>query len=385
MILKNHTKVKKIIKTTFCVFILCSLISCGGKVEQSSDQISMIVGTYTGTGSEGIYSLSFDQENGNFRMLDSLKAVNPSYLIFNSEENIIYTVNEVENDEAGLSAVGFDKSNGKLTLINGVATDSGAPCYIATNGNIVATANYGGGSLTLFPLAMDGRLLPRDTIIYGNIGGPDSTRQETPHVHCVEFTPDGNYLLATDFSADRLMVFKISDDGKQLECVENENGDSYTVPVMSDYGPRHIIFDKTGKHAYVIGELSGMITLFDYQDETLVSKQVIDADPYDGRGSADIHLSPDGQFLYASNRLKGDGISIFAVNPDSGELSEIGYQLTGKHPRHFNITPNGKYLLVACRDNDNIEIFLRNPETGLLSDTGRRINIPMPVCVQFAE
>jgi 6-phosphogluconolactonase (cycloisomerase 2 family) len=126
--------------------------------------------------------------------------------------------------------------------------------------------------------------------------------------------------------------------------------------------------------------LSGDITVYDYIDGNLHEKQVIKADRMDARGAADIHLSPDGKFLYASLRLRGDGIVVFEVGP-GGVLAYVGYQQTGPHPRNFNITPNGRYVLVACRDNNSIEIYDRDRSTGMLSDTGRRIPLERPVFV----
>lgn len=366
---------------TALILTLC-LCSCT-KLPPANDDVSMVIGTYTDSGSYGIYSVSFDQETGTYTMLDSIKAVNPSYLIFSADSTIIYAVNEVDDNQGGVSSIKYDKANGTFNLLNGTATGSGAPCYLATNGRILATANYGGGSLTVFPIAENGTVLPVDTLYVGSVGGPDSTRQESPHVHCVEFTPDGKYLFASDFSADRLLAFEVVEEGHKLIPLLNEKGDQVVVPVESDYGPRHIIFDESGKHAYVIGELSGKVTVFDYNDGRLTQKQIIDGDPYDGRGSSDIHLSPDGRYLYTSNRLKGDGINIFEVNTETGELTQAGYQLTGPHPRHFNITPNGKWMLVACRDSNEIEVYAIDKKTGLLSPTDTRITIPKPVCVQF--
>ena len=358
------------------------LLSCGNKKEPI-EEIPMIVGTYTGSGSYGVYSLAFDQENGSFRIVDSLQAVNPSFLIFSPDRTKIYSVNEVEDDKAGVSAIAFDAASGKMSLINGEATESGAPCYLATNGKFVSTANYSGGTMSILPLSDDGKLLPIDTLYSGSIGGPDTTRQELPHLHCTVFSPDGKYLFASDFSADRLLTYQMTEDGRKVEPLKDENGEQIVLNLDPDYGPRHIIFDEKGKHGYVIGELSGHITVMDYNEGRLSPVQVVDADPYDGRGSADIRLSHDNQFLYASNRLKGDGITIFSVEPDTGLLSYVGYQSTGIHPRNFNITPNDKFLLVACRDTNEIEIYERDPESGLLTRTSSDISIPAPVCIEF--
>ncbi|MBO7480314.1 MAG: beta-propeller fold lactonase family protein, partial [Bacteroidales bacterium] len=201
---------------------------------------------------------------------------------------------------------------------------------------------------------------------------PDMSRQESPHVHCVVFSPDGKHLFFSEFSADEIGRLDVYAGGVRNYC--------RAATLHSDYGPRHLLFDASGEHLYVIGELSGDITVFDYAAGSLTEKQVIKADRMDARGAADIHLSPDGKFLYASLRLRGDGIVVFEVGP-GGVLAYVGYQQTGPHPRNFNITPNGRFVLVACRDNDSIEIYERDRSTGMLSDTGRRITQTRPVFV----
>jgi 6-phosphogluconolactonase len=113
--------------------------------------------------------------------------------------------------------------------------------------------------------------------------------------------------------------------------------------------------------------------------------QTIASDTTGARGSADIHVSPDGRFLYASNRLNADGISIFSINTDNGLLTKVGYQLTAKHPRNFVITPNGKFLLLASRDENKIEVYEINNETGMLKNTNRNIYISKPVCIKLSS
>ena len=124
---------------------------------------------------------------------------------------------------------------------------------------------------------------------------------------------------------------------------------------------------------------------FEYKDGDLKEMQTIAADTVNAQGSADIHISPDGKFLYASNRLKADGIAIFNIHPDNGMLSKAGYQLTGIHPRNFIITPNGKYLLVACRDSNVIQVYERDADTGLLTDVQQDIKVDKPVCIRFVQ
>ena len=213
----------------------------------------------------------------------------------------------------------------------------------------------------------------------GTTGGPDLSRQDTPHIHCSVFSPDGRYVYASDFSADRILRFEVTSDG-----IDNDSEDQTAFQLDPDYGPRHLVFSPNGKYFYVIGELSGTVTAFRYKKGELTRIGVVDADPYDGRGSADIHISPDGKFLYASNRLVNDGISVFAIKKD-GSLEFVANQATRIHPRNFNISPDGRFLLCACRDSDIIQVFSRDANTGLLTDTGRNIAVRHPVCVEWVR
>lgn len=149
-------------------------------------------------------------------------------------------------------------------------------------------------------------------------------------------------------------------------------------------GPQHMTFSPDSKYAYLINELSGSVIAFKYSGARLDEFQTIQADTVGARGSADIHTSPDGKFLYASNRLQADGVAIFSINPADGTLTKVCYQPTGGHPRNFVITPNGKYLLVASRDANRVEVYERNPETGLLTDIQKNIEVDKPVCLKFA-
>lgn len=219
----------------------------------------------------------------------------------------------------------------------------------------------------------DGAVLSRR--FHGAVGGPDRSRQQTPHVHCACFAPDGRYILATDFSADRILSFRLRGSDVVANGVASD--------VSADSGPRHLTFSPDGRFAYVMSELSGKVTVFCYREGRLQVLQEIVSDSLGARGGADIHLSPDGRFLYASNRLKGDGIAIFRVDESTGILTPTGYQPTGIHPRHFNITPNGRYLLCCCRDSDKVQVFRRDSQTGLLTDTHQDIAVSKVVCVQF--
>ena len=331
----------------------------------------MFVGTY----SDGFYAYEFDQKAGCLAgevPVAKAEMPNPSYLAVRG--NKVYAVSEMPDTTASVWAWryggnGFELLNAEPTGIPDKGED---PCYVSTDGVLLAVANYSGGSLGVYRLREDGGIAPLDSLLMSGTGGPDLSRQGSPHVHCAVFSPEGKYLFFSEFSADEIGRMDVYAGGVRHYC--------RAATLHPDYGPRHLLFDASGEHLFVIGELSGDITVFDYAQGSLREKQVIKADKLDARGAADIHLSPDGKYLYASLRLRGDGIVIFSVAPD-GTLREVGYQPTGTHPRNFNITPNGKYLLVCCRDTDAIEIYRRDPATGLLTDTERRISVTRPVFV----
>lgn len=350
-----------------------------GNVNNGKNELTLLVGTYTDGSSKGIYTFRFDQETGHTTALSSAEVPNPSYLVPSEDGKFIYAVSEMNNTTAALNAFSFDKETGRLSLLNQLPTLGADPCYVATNGKEVLTANYSGGSMSVFPLKENGALEPVDTLFEGNIGGPDSERQATPHVHCTVFSPDGKFIFATDFSADRILRFVIH----PKSIIPHPSAEA--IDVAPQTGPRHLTFSPNGKYAYLIGELSGNITAFSYVEGKLEKIQTITADTLRARGSADIHLSPDGKYLYASNRLKGDGLAIFEVNQETGMLAKVGYQPTGMHPRNFNITPNGKFLLVACRDSRTIQVFQRDLVTGLLTDTRQDISVDKPACIQFIK
>ena len=340
----------------------------------AQQQISMAVGTYTDGSSKGIYTYRFNQEIGKTELLDSLAMKNPSYLTVSNDKRYIYAVSETGVSEASLNIISLDRRGG-MRLLETVLAVGADPCYIAQNGHIALTANYSGGSMSVFSLNHKGVKAELTTRFLGTTGGPDLSRQDTPHVHCACFTPDGKYVLATDFSADRILSFRLS--GQKVIA----NG--VAADVSADSGPRHLTFSRDGRFAYLMSELSGKVTVFSYQQGRLERLQEITSDSVGARGGADIHLSPDGKFIYSSNRLKAEGIAIFSVNSQTGMLTPVGYQPTGAHPRQFNITPNGRYLLCCCRDSNKIQVFQRDSQTGLLTDTHQDIPLSKPVCVQF--
>lgn len=354
--------------------------------EEQNHELTMVAGTYTTGGSEskGIYSFRFNEDDGTTTPLSEVAIGNPSYLTPSPDGKFIYAVSEFNDERAAVNALAFDKEKGTFRLLNTQKARGEDPCHLITDGKNVITANYSGGSVSVFPVSKDGSLLPASDVIQFQGSGIDKERQEKPHLHCVRITPDGKYLFANDLGTDRIYKFIIyPNDGSENEAPFLKEGEPVSFQVSGGSGPRHLTFSPNGKHAYLINELSGTVVTFQYTDGMLKETQVTAADTVGAKGSADIHISPDGKFLYASNRLKADGIAIFSIHPNDGRLTKVGYQLTGIHPRNFIITPNGKFLLVACRDSNAIQVYERNPETGLIKNIYKDIKIDRPVCLKF--
>ena len=356
----------------------------GGKV----NNLTMYVGTYTeGGNSKGIYTYNFNQENGTFELLNTAIAANPSFVTLSPEGKRLYAVSEYNDGRQGVYS--FDLSENKAKLSNPVFRPTASkdalpragadPCHIVSDGNYVITANYTGGDISVFSLDAEGRLQAE----VQHIAFAGRTLERVAHIHCIIPTPDKKYILATDLGNDRVYRFRYNKKARKNTEVLTAQQVAYQV--SDGQGPRHLTFSKDGRFAYLINELGGECVVLSYRKGKLKEVQRLMADEGGGRGSADIHISPDGRFLYTSHRLKKDGIAIFAINPKKGTLTKIGYQLTGVHPRNFAITPNGKYLLVACRDDNKIQVFQRNETTGELTETSQEIQVDKPTCILFAK
>jgi len=353
-----------------------------------SIRLFLAVGTYTSdNGSRGIYLYRFDTLTGKSDSVSMVEVTNPSYLTFSPDEQYLYAVGENDEEQGAVHAFSFDKGSGTLRQINSQATAGGGPCYITIDakGRNVHTANYGGGSISSFQVNDDGSLSPLVSLIRFRGSGPDSLRQQQPHLHCVAYSPDGGSLFAADLGSDKLYRFAVQETPFLGQPVIQESGMTEIVTPPGT-GPRHFTFHPDGgRYLYLLGELSGEVLVYEHHWGELELRQVIAADTVGACGSADIHVSPDGRFLYASNRLQADGIAIFAIDPDKGTLTKVGYQPTARHPRNFVITPNGNYLLVAGRDENRIQVFSVDKSSGLLTDTGQDIFLSQPVCLKFAN
>jgi 6-phosphogluconolactonase len=346
------------------------------------------VGTYTGPDSKGIYAFRFDVSNGELTSLGLMaESTNPSFLAVDPAERFLYAANETSNYEGqksgGVSAWAIDRKTGKLTFLNEVPSGGAGPCYVTLDktGRYVLVANYDGGSVAVFPVGQDGRLGAASAFVQHTGHGVNPERQEGPHAHAIELSPDNRFAIAADLGLDELLVYRFDPSGGTLTA----NNPPF-AKVEPGAGPRHLAFHPNGKFLYVINEMQSSITAFSYSAGTLHNLGTVSTLPKEFKGhddAAEIVVHPTGRFLYGSNRGH-DSIAVFSIDPATGTLTPVEYASTrGKTPRNFAVDPTGSYLLAANQESNGVVAFRIDPKTGHLTPTGQVLAFPSPVCITF--
>lgn len=363
------------------------MIACNKKKEQDNSpkyNSYLLVGTYTSGTSKGINIFCFDTNTGDSEFIGETEIFNPSYLAVSHDEKFVYAISEGDSSTSRITAYDFDKTIGSLNLINEQKGGNG-PCFVTVNrnNNLLVTADYGEGSVSYMNITADSGKL--DIPIINKFEGKSvhPTRQTQSHVHHAIFSPDEHFLFVNDLGTDKIYRYQIKQESKTHALALSEP--TY-FKVKDGSGPRHTTFHPNGKFAYLITEMSGEVIAYSYDAENGILNEIqsVKADTLNAQGSADIHITPNGKYLYASNRLKGDGLAIFSINPNTGLLTKVGYQKTDLHPRNFIITQNSKFLLAANRDSNNIQIF-EIGEGGLLTNIDKDIKVSMPVCLKLTS
>lgn len=373
------------------LLILASCLAASGAAAQKGG-FFLYVGTYTLAGSEskGIYAYRFDPAARKIRSIGlAAETLNPSFLAVHPSHRFLYAVNEIgdyQGKKSGaVSAFSIDHATGKLTLLNQVASHGVDPCYISLDrtGKFVLVANYTSGSVAVFPVLDDGRLGEATAVVQHSGHGPNPQRQEGPHAHSIDLTPDNRFAIVDDLGLDETLTYKF-DSGKGSLT----SNDPAFVKEDPGAGPRHFVLHPNGKFAYVINEMESTVSAFafDAGNGSLRPLQTITTLPKTFHGhsdAAEIEVAASGKFLYASNR-GSDSIAVFAVDQSKGTLTPIEYASTkGESPRNFEIAPGGSLLFAANEKSDNIVVFRINPATGRLTPTGKVLELSQPVCVRF--
>lgn len=331
----------------------------------------ILVGTFTGGGSEGVYSFTYQPSEQALRHTGTFVTPNPSYMALDRAKRVVYIANEqTRAEEAMATSAAIDGRSGRLSALNSSYTLGASPTYITTDGkDKVVTANYGSGSITLFNV--DSR---------GLLGQPDwhivMSNPEESHPHAVVLTPDKKELFVPDKGHDKVYHFLVSNTNPPLTI------DGQTLNLPEGTGPRHIIFDKRGDHAYLIAERVPKLFVYRRSGGEMALEQTVELPLPAGTHGQHIALSADGRFLYTSHCDAVNVITVFSVDPSTGRLSVVGRQEVGDKPRQFAISPDGSLLAVACKDSNRVEFYRRNAQTGLLqSAKPLGITVKQPVFV----
>ncbi|HEX3821055.1 MAG TPA: lactonase family protein [Candidatus Sulfotelmatobacter sp.] len=354
------------------------------------------VGTYTNdngksTSSKGIYAYHFDPATGQVTSLGlAAETTNPSFVAPHPSGRYLYAVNEIGNyngpNSGGVSAFSIDQATGKLTFLNEVPSRGADPCYITVDrtGKYVLVANYTGGSVAVFPILPGGKLGEASAFIQHTGHGANPQRQEGPHAHSIDLSPDNRFAFVDDLGLDELLTYKFDSAKGTLTPT-----DPPFAKLDAGSGPRHFALLPNGKFAYVVSEIKGTVTAFahDANAGTFRPMQTLTTLPKDFKGEiedAEIEIHPSGKFLYASNRGDDNEIAIYKIDQDNGTLTPVGHVPTGgKTPRNFEIDPSGKFLFAENANSDNIVIFRIDQATGKLTATGEKVDVPSPVCIRF--
>lgn len=373
---------KKIV--LFIVLLLPLLTNAQSKQSKKKgpSTYDLVIGTYTTGTSKGIAVYRFYAENGRLAYLSQIdNVVNPSYVTVSADNKFIYAVNELPKGE--VSSFSFEAKTGKMQFINKQSSLGADPCYIAVDKarKNAFIANYSSGQVTVMPINKDGSLANGVETVKNDGTGPNKGRQEGPHAHMSILSPDEKYVLYNDLGTDKIHIYRFH-SGKNSPLTEPTS-----VSVTPGDGPRHLEFSPDKKHAYLITEMGSNVHVFDYDNGKLNQKQTITLLPEGFKGQtagAAIHISPNGKFLYASNRLETNEVIVYSINQETGELTFVQRQSSmGKNPRDFAIDPTGKFLLVANQNSDSIFVFRIDQTTGRISPTGFKLEIGNPVCLKF--
>lgn len=311
--------------------------------------------------------------------------INTSFLRLSPNGKYLYSVVESQMDYNGkVSAFKVDSLKQQISLINTQDCGGRNPAHLEIDktGYHLINSNYTDPSLSVFRINQDGSLNPYSQILRFKDSSIIKNRQEASHIHSSNFSPDNDFLFAHDLGADKIRGFEfILADSSEILQSENQ------IYMKPGSGPRHFTFHPNGKFGYSIAELSGKITAFKYDNGNLefIEDYLSYCKTQDLHRAADIHITPDGKFLYASNRGPDENsISIFSINQNSGKLKLVGHEPTyGEHPRNFSISPDGNFLLVANQFSNNVMVFKRNSQTGELKKLPLDITINNPSSIQM--
>ena len=361
-------------------------------------------GTDTAKGvSKGIYLSSFDAARGHLTPpVLSAATARPSYLAVSppaAGRRCLYAVNALSGPAATVTAFSVDPRSGSLNQLGQVPSGGDGPAYISvdSSGHAAFVADYFGSSIASYRIQPDGALSPpvdridfKDRDKFGATG-PNATRQNIPHPHCATISPDNRFLLVCDLGTDHISIFQIHPETGEL------SGHTLFANNRPGSGPRHLVFHPNGRWVYCINELDSTLdhflwtaTRFSNTPQAFLTNtdtpvKTLAADfPEEKNTAAELAVSPDGNFLYASNRGE-DSLAVFRIDAPHGRLTQLQrISCGGKTPRHFTLDPTAQWLLCGNQDSASVTVFRRDTGTGKLSGPVQTVPLDSPLMTLFA-
>jgi 6-phosphogluconolactonase len=406
-------------RRTSCLALVFAFVTCQLAAAQAGD-FYMYFGTYTGfkfvshsatigvgeSHSKGIYVSRFHAATGEMSEPElAAEIANPSFLTIHPNHRFLYAVSEdplslgPPRDHASyVSAYAIDSATGRLRLLNTIPTGGTSTCYLSMDktGKFVLLANFGSGSISVVRVNDDGSLGQQTAFVqHLGHGSPDVPVQSGPHPHTILVSPDNRYVIVSDLGVDKVFIYHFDENTGMLSPL-----DPPFAAVEPGGGPRRFLFDPSGSFGYQLNEMGSTLITFgwDPAQGTLTRLQEVSIAPPSLRNAgAELQISANQKYLYASNRLSRFNdkdpskidrlpgtISVFAIDPEKHTLSEIRqFPSGGIMPRNFAIDPTGQYLFALNQVSNNVVQFKIDPATGMLSRMGRELKVDTPVCLQF--
>jgi 6-phosphogluconolactonase len=343
----------------------------------------LYLGTYTRTTSRGIHRVAFDARTGALGQPDLVaEAKNPTWLAWSPDRRTLFAT---DAGLEGVRAYAVDPADGSLHLRNQRPSGAGHPTHLAVDasGRMLLSANYGSGTVTAWPIQPDGSLGERSGFAQHTGSSVNPERQKEPHAHGVTLSPNQRFAFVPDLGIDQVKVYAID---PATATFRPHTTPSAAVPPGS--GPRHLAFSPDGRHAYVINEMGGTVSVFAYEAAagTLAPVETVSTLPADFSGAnktAEIVVHPNGRYVYGSNRGH-DSIVVYARDERTGRLAHVETVPSGgRSPRHFDLSPDGAWLVTLHEDTHDGYVFRVDPATGRLTRTEHTLSVPQPVCVLF--
>ncbi|WP_058303669.1 lactonase family protein [Gorillibacterium timonense] len=358
----------------------------------------LFFGTYASAQETGVHYAQFDAGSGEIKLAEGIAGIeNPSFLHYDKDSSVLYAVSEAMEQQGEVASYAWLREEKRLELLGTQPSGGMFPCHIRKNPlqPCIALANYGAGGVSLYPVELDGRIGPAACRIEEEGSGPRLDRQEGPHPHSANWSSDGRFLYVPDLGTDKIRVYRLDTDEAGTGDASVKPSNAYRLQIVSSVslkpgsGPRHFVLHPHLPIAYSIQELDSTVARFRIEEggAQLTTREVLPSLPADYQGrndSADLHLSRDARFLYASNRGH-DSIAVYSAAPEDGRLTLVEIVPTGgSNPRNFALSPDEAYLLSANQGSDSITVFRRDPQTGKLTGPISTVTgIKQPVCIEW--